>query len=308
LGLLAMLIMLAAARRRGRVSTVIFGLIAISAVHAALAGLLIDYLLFPALAVGVAIGNSLMLRRVCIRLLSRRGLGLGARARAFFLLLAPPTAVCAAALLMASTVPAPPPLSAYRWTPPQPPPHASAGIGAKPYVVTRPVARYRATARPRRTARPPELIEAELRQILSAGGFPNVGVSVDSAGHAYISGSASDFTQKQEIENLARGAAGVRGVVSTLEVPKGWMGLTVKSGGGGALVSYLAPGGPADRAGIMLDDVIVAIDRRTVGNHADFRDAIAVKAAGQTVTVALVRGGQTINLAVKLGSKPSPSG
>jgi serine/threonine protein kinase len=303
LGLVALLIALVASRRRGRAVTLIVGLIAISALHAAVAALLIDYLLFPALVVAVAIGSGLMLRRACVRLLSRRGLGLAARARAFFLLIAPPAAVCAAALLIAAASPPAPSMSTYRW----PPPYAPATIAPKP-AARRPAIRYRAAARPRRTARAPEFIEADLRQSLSDNGFPNVGVSVDSAGRAYISGSASDFTQKEEIENLARGVAGVRSLVSTVEVPRGWMGLTVKSGGGGALVSYLAPRGPAAGAGIMRDDVIVAIDSRPVGNHADFRDAIAAKAAGQTVTVTLVRNGQTIDVAVKLGTKPSRSG
>ena len=306
-GMVALLILLIASRRRGRGATLILGLIAISVLHVAVAALLVDYLLFPVLVAGLALGSGLILRRTCIRLLSRSGLGLGARARAFFILMAPPAAVCAAALVLAAASPTPPSLSDYQGEPRTPPPYAPARIAAKP-PATRPAIRYRAATHPRRTARSPEFIESELRQNLAGNGFPNVGVSVDSAGRAYINGSAPDFTQKTEIENVVRGVAGVRSVVSKIDVPRGWMGLSVKSGGGGALVSYLARGGPAERAGIMQDDVIVAIDGRTVGNHADFRDAIAAKAAGQTVTVTLVRDGQTLDVPVKLASKQSRSG
>jgi S1-C subfamily serine protease len=172
----------------------------------------------------------------------------------------------------------------------------------------RPKTGYRATAHPRRTPPPPELIESEVRGRLAANGFGDVGVSVDPSGRAYINGNAADFRQKQEIERIARDVAGVRSVVSSLDVPKGWMGVTVRSGAGGAIVQYVMRGAPADDAGIALNDVIVAIDGDPVRDYADFHRVIETKVVGQTITVTLQRGAQTMNVAVRLRKKPFRTG
>jgi len=305
---LAILIMLVARRPRRRGTTLIVGLIAIFGLHAVFASVLIDYLLFPALVVGLAEGNSLLLRRTCIRLLARQGLGLGARFRALLLLVAPPAAATLAALAWLITAASPAPsLTTNRWVPP-PMPYGRTTFAPRPPRALRPPVRYRAAVRPRRAPRPPEFVEAQLRERLAASGFGAIGVSVDPNGSAYLSGSAADFEQEKEIENIARTVAGVRAVYPSLQVPKGWMGLTVTSAEGGAMVQYLMPNGPAAYAGIAINDVIVSIDGDTVGSYSDFHRVIESKTVGQTVSVTLQRGGQTMNVAVTLKKRPFRGG
>ena len=300
--LIALLFALIVSRRRARISTLIIGVIAISAFHRAFAVMLVDYLWFPAMMIAITLGIGLIVRRACAKILSRFGPGAWPQARALFLLIAPPASICVAALLFASTLPQPS-HPAYRWLPPPSPVGAPARVASKP-----PPGHYRNTSRQRRPARSPESIEAEIRRRLADNGFTNVGVSIDYAGRAYLSGSAADFVQKQEIEDVARAVPGVRGVLCSIEVPRGWLGVSIKAGAGGATVSYLAARGPADRAGIALNDVIVAIDGRPVANHSEFHDAMAAKAVGQTVTVTLVRDGETLDVPVTLAKNPSGRG
>ncbi len=300
MGLLALLILGVAARRRGRLSSLLVGLIAISVFRAAIAALFIDYLMLPALIVALTRGGAIILRRACIRMLARQGLGLRAQAGAFLLLMAPPAAVLTGAGAWMAVVGVQAPSGSVNPWPPQPPPSVASNPTPAP---TPSMPRYRATVRARRTPLAPELIESELRGRLALDGFGDIGVSVDSSGRAYISGSAADFEQKREIERIARGVAGVRSVISSLDVPKGWMGVTVRSEAGGATVTYVAPGSPADHAGIAAGDVIVAIDSDPVRDYADFHRAIETKAVGQTITVALRRGVQDIALAVRLVKK-----
>jgi S1-C subfamily serine protease len=92
--------------------------------------------------------------------------------------------------------------------------------------------------------------------------------------------------------------------MSDLTVPKGWMGVTVNSAAGGALVQFVMPTGPAGRAGIAPNDVIIAIDGRPISDQAGFHSAISATTAGQTVTVALLRAGQSYRVAVKLRKNP----
>ncbi len=127
---------------------------------------------------------------------------------------------------------------------------------------------------------------------------------VERDGRAHVGGSVSDFDQKQQVENIARSVSGVRSVASDLTVPKGWMGVTVNSAAGGALVQFVMPTGPAGRAGITPNDVIVAIDGRPISDQAGFHAAISTTAAGQTVMVALLRAAQSYRVAVKLRKNP----
>ena len=197
---LAILIMLVARRPRRRGTTLIVGLIAIFGLHAVFASVLIDYLLFPALVVGLAEGNSLLLRRTCIRLLARQGLGLGARFRALLLLVAPPAAATLAALAWLITAASPAPsLTTNRWVPP-PMPYGRTTFAPRPPRALRPPVRYRAAVRPRRAPRPPEFVEAQLRERLAASGFGAIGVSVDPNGSAYLSGSAQTLNKKRRLK------------------------------------------------------------------------------------------------------------
>ena len=93
-------------------------------------------------------------------------------------------------------------------------------------------------------------------------------------------------------------------MVSDLTVPKGWMGVKVNSAAGGALVQFVMPTGPAGRAGIVPNDVIVGIDGHPISDQAGFHAAISTTAAGQTVMVALLRAGQSYRVAVKLRKNP----
>ncbi len=322
LGLLTLLVVVIASKRGARVLTLIAGVIAIAAVRAAVAAALLDYLLFPAIVAALARGCAMLLRRPCIRFLARHGLGLWARLRAFLLLMAPPAAAMlgAAVWLMMAAVPAPSvgisPWRAPPYVRPVPYPASSYGPARPappepgesiPGVSRRPV-RPRAAARPQHAPPPPQVIESEIRARLSANGFDRIGVSVQPGGRVYLNGSVSDLSQRDQIEELVRGVDGVRGVVASLDAPRGWMGVTVNSGGGGAIVRYLMPRGPADRAGIALNDVIVEIDGAPIRSRADFHRAIADKAAGQTISVTLMRAGQTISVPVELRKKPFHAG
>jgi serine protease Do len=82
------------------------------------------------------------------------------------------------------------------------------------------------------------------------------------------------------------------------------LNLTVEQG---ALVVDVAPGGPADEAGIAPGDVIVRIDETEVSDDEHVRDAIVERRPGDSVEVELVRSdGSTATVSVTLGVRPLP--
>ena len=73
----------------------------------------------------------------------------------------------------------------------------------------------------------------------------------------------------------------------------------------GVFVSQVAPGGPAQEAGLQMGDVIVELDGEDVRDADDFISRIRTGEIGSTVALEVKRGGATENINVRLGEMPS---
>jgi S1-C subfamily serine protease len=79
-------------------------------------------------------------------------------------------------------------------------------------------------------------------------------------------------------------------------------------GAKGAHVNTVAPGGPAARAGIKPDDVIVALDGKPVDSMNGLIESLLQKNVGDKVVVNLLRGGARLSITVSLAARPAPTG
>jgi S1-C subfamily serine protease len=77
---------------------------------------------------------------------------------------------------------------------------------------------------------------------------------------------------------------------------------------GGALVTAVDDGGPADRAGIRAGDVIVRLGGRDVEAIEDVYSALREHAPGDTIKATVVRDGGRRQLGVTLGDRPQGTG
>ncbi len=71
---------------------------------------------------------------------------------------------------------------------------------------------------------------------------------------------------------------------------------------GGAVVSQVQPGSPAERAGLRPGDVVVAIDGHPVRGATDLRNRIGLAERGTTVTLTVIRDGERLELPVTIGT------
>lgn len=67
----------------------------------------------------------------------------------------------------------------------------------------------------------------------------------------------------------------------------------------GYLVRRVVPGSPAAAGGVRVNDIVTNIDNAPVRGNADLRRGVRGKVNGETVTLRVRRGGQTLNLRVK---------
>lgn len=77
---------------------------------------------------------------------------------------------------------------------------------------------------------------------------------------------------------------------------------------GGALVSRVMPGGPADQAGIRAGDVVTAVDGKNVEEGRDLLRHVLAADVGETIEMTIVREGKKRKVEVTTGERPRDAG
>ncbi len=77
------------------------------------------------------------------------------------------------------------------------------------------------------------------------------------------------------------------------------------SGQGGVIILNVEPNGPADRAGFLIGDVLIALDGKPVGDTHEVQALLGPESVGKVVTASLIRGGTLVELTITVGERPS---
>jgi serine protease Do/serine protease DegQ len=106
--------------------------------------------------------------------------------------------------------------------------------------------------------------------------------------------------------NMVRYAA--EQIIKYGEVKRGHLGVLVQdltpelaqamhvAGNGGAVVSQVVPGSPADKAGVQSGDVVVKLNDEAIHNASELRNRIGSMQPGQKVTLELLRDGKQVTI------------
>ena len=107
-------------------------------------------------------------------------------------------------------------------------------------------------------------------------------------------------------------------IIKTGTVTRGWIGVglqaitpeiaeSFKLGTlRGAIINEIVRGGPADKAGVTLGDVLVSIDGKPISGPQDVLNVVTGIAPGSTSKLVLKRKGQDLELAATIGRRPKP--
>ncbi|MGH7525652.1 MAG: S1C family serine protease [Gemmatimonadales bacterium] len=77
------------------------------------------------------------------------------------------------------------------------------------------------------------------------------------------------------------------------------------SGRVGLVIVNLEPDGPAERAGLLLGDILVALEGQELGDPSDLLAALGPEQVGKPVKLQLIRAGELQTVAVTVGERPS---
>lgn len=80
---------------------------------------------------------------------------------------------------------------------------------------------------------------------------------------------------------------------------------SLKSNAGGLIVLHVETGGPAEKAGIVLGDVIVELEDKPVPHTYEIRSALASSKVGDILKLKLLRAGTPVDVAVNLAERPA---
>ncbi len=110
-------------------------------------------------------------------------------------------------------------------------------------------------------------------------------------------------------QSLTVPASTIQRVVETLlarggRIPRGYLGLALHGVDGGAIVLGVAPDSPAERAGLLVGDVIVAIGGQTVEDADDVHAQLGASSVGAQIGIDVRRGGAPRHLDATVGERP----
>jgi serine protease Do len=106
--------------------------------------------------------------------------------------------------------------------------------------------------------------------------------------------------------HLTRSALGVRikDVRDLSREEREVLGLMAGGITGGAAVEYVVPGGPADKAGLAADDIVVAFEGTPIDRSSKLQWLASTTGVGRTVTLRVQREGKQFEQKVTLGQLP----
>jgi len=103
--------------------------------------------------------------------------------------------------------------------------------------------------------------------------------------------------------HVARPYIGV--VMQSVQIPESLQKNAKLASESGLLVMYVESGGPADVAGVLLGDLILAADGNSFDDLDDLQKVLLRKGVGQAVQASMIRGGQKLDLSIRIGERPS---
>jgi S1-C subfamily serine protease len=101
--------------------------------------------------------------------------------------------------------------------------------------------------------------------------------------------------------SVKRGYLGVR--TQPVEIPEAARQALKREQEHGLLVLWLEEGGPAEKSGVLVGDILVAISGQPVGDPDDLFSALNTETVGKAIAVEVLRGGRPETVSVTVGER-----
>ncbi|MCE5262156.1 MAG: Do family serine endopeptidase [Deltaproteobacteria bacterium] len=138
-----------------------------------------------------------------------------------------------------------------------------------------------------------EVIGVNAVIVSESGGFEGIGFTIPSNMALYVS----------------------KALIAHGKVDRGWMGISIqdltpelaKTAGSpetlrGAFIADVVKGGPADKAGLRKNDIVISYGGKEIRDSSSFRNAVAATPIGQDAKVGIIRNGKMAEVVVRIAN------
>jgi S1-C subfamily serine protease len=88
-------------------------------------------------------------------------------------------------------------------------------------------------------------------------------------------------------------------------IPENLRGKLKSSPAGGLMVMHVEPGGPADKAGIVMGDVIVELQGKPALDTDNIQELLVSAKVGDSASATVIRGGAALQMSIITGERPA---
>ncbi len=127
-------------------------------------------------------------------------------------------------------------------------------------------------------------------------GLHRSGITVPAATLARV---AAELLEKGRIERPYLGLA-----MQAVPLPESLRARLNLKPSDGLLVAHVEPGSPAEKGGVILGDVLIEIEGKTVGDTDAVQETLRSQKAGNSLAMRVVRGGALVAIALTLAARP----
>ncbi len=102
--------------------------------------------------------------------------------------------------------------------------------------------------------------------------------------------------------HISRGYLGLG--LQPIAVPDGLAKRLKLAGPGGVIVLSVEPDGPSERAGLLIGDILVALDGKPIKDTDDVQSVLEPGFVGKSIPATLVRAGALTDASITVGERP----
>ena len=133
-------------------------------------------------------------------------------------------------------------------------------------------------------------------------------VGINTAGPRHMALTIPASTVNRVVDRILQGGSAQRGFLGlgmqSVELPHALLQRLHLSNRQGVIVVSVETDGPAEQAGVLLGDILIALGGSPIGDVGDVHNLLDPEQVGQPLTAQIIRGGALIEITITVGERP----
>ncbi|MBW4473115.1 MAG: S1C family serine protease [Stenomitos rutilans HA7619-LM2] len=133
-------------------------------------------------------------------------------------------------------------------------------------------------------------------------------VGINTAGPRHMALTIPASTVNRVVDRLLQGGGSQRGFLGlgmqSVELPRALLDRLHLANRQGVIVVSVEPDGPAEQAGVLLGDILIALGGAPISDVGDVHNLLDPEQVGQPLTAQIIRGGALIEITITVGERP----